>query len=67
MRWGDLYLLGQPLLGAYTAFKSGHALNNKLARAVLEDTSAWETVIFEDETRRSPGFFTQKNRRSPWF
>jgi len=56
---GDLYLLGQPLLGAYTAFKSGHALNNKLARAVLQDTSAWETVIFEDERLAAPAFYTK--------
>ncbi len=56
---GDLYLLGQPLLGAYTAFKSGHALNNKLARAVLADPSAWETVIFEDERAAAPSFYTK--------
>jgi UDP-3-O-[3-hydroxymyristoyl] N-acetylglucosamine deacetylase len=56
---GDLYLLGQPLLGAYTAFKSGHALNNKLARAVLADPSAWETVIFEDERAAAPAFYTK--------
>lgn len=56
---GDLYLLGQPLLGAYTAFKSGHALNNKLARAVLQDASAWETVIFEDERSAAPAFYTK--------
>jgi UDP-3-O-[3-hydroxymyristoyl] N-acetylglucosamine deacetylase len=56
---GDLYLLGQPLLGAYTAFKSGHALNNKLARAVLADASAWETVIFEDEREAAPAFYTK--------
>ncbi|MBL6750148.1 MAG: UDP-3-O-acyl-N-acetylglucosamine deacetylase [Nevskia sp.] len=54
---GDLYLLGQPLLGAYSAFKSGHALNNKLARALLADESAWESVIFEEDrgTSAVPG------------
>ena len=36
---GDLYLIGKPLLASYTAFKSGHALNNKLLRAVLADAS----------------------------
>jgi UDP-3-O-[3-hydroxymyristoyl] N-acetylglucosamine deacetylase len=46
---GDLYLLGHPLLGAYSAFKSGHGLNNQLARALLADQAAWEMVIFEDE------------------
>lgn len=44
---GDLYLLGHPLLGAYTAYKSGHALNNKLALALLADRRAWEIVVFE--------------------
>jgi UDP-3-O-[3-hydroxymyristoyl] N-acetylglucosamine deacetylase len=44
---GDLYLLGRPLLGAFTAHKSGHALNNKLARAALAEAGALETVVFE--------------------
>jgi len=44
---GDLYLLGRPLLGAFTAHKSGHALNNKLARAALADAAALESVVFE--------------------
>ncbi|MGQ0655482.1 MAG: UDP-3-O-acyl-N-acetylglucosamine deacetylase [Betaproteobacteria bacterium] len=44
---GDLYLLGRPLLGAFTAHKSGHALNNKLLRALLADASALQTVSFE--------------------
>jgi UDP-3-O-[3-hydroxymyristoyl] N-acetylglucosamine deacetylase len=56
---GDLYLLGRPLLASYTAFKSGHALNNKLARALLADTAAWETVTFEDEKVVSPAFYTR--------
>jgi UDP-3-O-[3-hydroxymyristoyl] N-acetylglucosamine deacetylase len=43
---GDLYLLGRPLLGAFTAHKSGHALNNRLLRAALADATL-ETVIFE--------------------
>ena len=46
---GDLHVTGHPLLGAYTAFKSGHALNNKLMRAVLADRDAFEIVTFEDE------------------
>lgn len=46
---GDLYLCGMPLLAHYTAYKSGHALNNKLLRALLADASAWEIVRFEDE------------------
>ena len=44
---GDLYLLGRPLLGAFSAHKSGHALNNKLARALIGDAAAYETVVFE--------------------
>ena len=43
---GDLYILGHPIIGAYTAHKSGHALNNKLLRALLADSSAWELVSF---------------------
>ena len=43
---GDLYLLGHPLIGAFNAHKSGHALNNKLARALLADRGAWELVTF---------------------
>jgi len=51
---GDLYLLGHPLLGSYTAYKSGHALNNKLARALLADRQAWEIVVFEDARVPAP-------------
>lgn len=56
---GDLYLLGRPLLASYTAFKSGHALNNKLARALLADTTAWETVTFEDERAVPSAFYAR--------
>ena len=44
---GDLYLLGKPLLGAFSAHKSGHTLNNRLLRALLADPAAWEIVSFE--------------------
>src|SRR5689334_18260077 len=44
---GDLYLIGKPLLAAYSAHKSGHALNNKLLRAVLADSTVLEEVVFE--------------------
>jgi UDP-3-O-[3-hydroxymyristoyl] N-acetylglucosamine deacetylase len=44
---GDLYLLGRPLLGAFSAHKSGHALNNKLLRALVADAAAWEMASFE--------------------
>ena len=51
---GDLYLAGRPILGAYEGFKSGHALNNKLVRALLAETSAWEEVTFEEGATASP-------------
>jgi UDP-3-O-[3-hydroxymyristoyl] N-acetylglucosamine deacetylase len=44
---GDLYLLGRPLIGAFSAHKSGHALNNRLVRALLSQAGACETVSFE--------------------
>jgi UDP-3-O-[3-hydroxymyristoyl] N-acetylglucosamine deacetylase len=43
---GDLYLLGHPVIGAYSAYKSGHALNNELLRKLMEDESSWESVTF---------------------
>ncbi len=43
---GDLYLLKYPLIGAFSGYKSGHALNNALARALMEDQEAWEVVTF---------------------
>ena len=43
---GDLYLLGHPLIGQYTAFKSGHGLNNALARALLARIDAFEIATF---------------------
>ena len=47
---GDLYVLGHPLLARYSANKSGHALNNKLLRALLADNDAWEiTTIDKDK------------------
>ena len=53
---GDLYLLGKPLLAEYTAFRSGHALNNKLLRALLARTDAYEIVTFEDPQQAPAGF-----------
>jgi UDP-3-O-[3-hydroxymyristoyl] N-acetylglucosamine deacetylase len=44
---GDLYLLGHPLIGAFSGHKSGHALNNRLLRRLLEDKPSWEFVSFE--------------------
>ncbi len=56
---GDLYLLGHPVIGAFTAYKSGHALNNKLVRAVLADAAAHDIVTFEDATRPAPITFVR--------
>ena len=53
---GDLYLAGRPIIGAYEARKSGHALNNKLVRALLAEQSAWDLVTFEDE-RAAPAAY----------
>mgnify|MGYP002353991772 CR=1 FL=1 len=53
---GDLYLIGKPLLAAYSAFRSGHAMNNQLLRALLAQRDAWEVVTFEDERKAPSGF-----------
>lgn len=55
---GDLYLLGHSLIGAFEGNKSGHALNNRLLRALLADQSAWELVSFDDKDK-SPISFIQ--------
>lgn len=52
---GDLYLVGHPLLGAYSAHKSGHALNNLLLRETLQQADAWEMVSFERAEEAPPG------------
>lgn len=53
---GDIYMLGKPLLASYSAFRSGHELNNRLARALMDDKDCWEIVTFDDETQAPPGF-----------
>ncbi len=53
---GDLYCVGKPLLASYSAFRSGHALNNKLLRELLAHKDAWELVSFEDESQAPAGF-----------
>lgn len=54
---GDIYLLGHNLLGAFRGHKSGHALNNLLIRALLENQQAWEEVTFEDARKAPVTFF----------
>jgi len=53
---GDLYCVGRPLLAAYSAFRSGHAMNNKLLRALLADESCYQIVTFQDEKQAPRGF-----------
>ena len=53
---GDLYLAGHPIIGAYEARKSGHALNNKLVRALLARQAAWDIVTFDD-AREAPAAY----------
>jgi UDP-3-O-[3-hydroxymyristoyl] N-acetylglucosamine deacetylase len=58
---GDLYLIGKPLLAAYSAHRSGHAMNNQLLRALLAQQEAWELVSFGSE-RQAPRGFAQLAR-----
>ena len=58
---GDLYVIGRPLLAAFSAFRSGHALNNKLLRELLAHKDAWEIATFED-AREAPAGFAQPAR-----
>ena len=53
---GDLYILGKPLLAAYSAYRSGHAMNNQLLRALLAQPDAFEVVSFDDAHAAPIGF-----------
>ena len=53
---GDLYVLGHPLLCAFTAYKSGHALNNQLLRTLMADADAWEYATFDKAEEAPNGF-----------
>ena len=53
---GDLYILGKPLLAAYSAFRSGHAMNNRLLRELLSRPSAYEVVTFDKDLEAPRGF-----------
>ena len=53
---GDMHVLGKPLLASYTAFRGGHALNNRLLRKLLADPGAYDTVSFDDEAQAPKGF-----------
>lgn len=56
---GDLYLIGKPLVARYVACKSGHALNNQLARALLAQEDAWELVSYESAIAAPKAFTNQ--------
>ena len=51
---GDLYLFGHNVIGAFTGYKSGHALNSQLMHAVLAQSDAWELITFDDEKNAPP-------------
>ena len=53
---GDLYVLGHPMLCAFTAYKSGHALNNQLLRTLMADAEAWEYATFDKAEEAPSGF-----------
>ncbi len=53
---GDLYLLGRPLIGAFSAYKSGHALNNRLLRTMVAEEESWEIVSFGDADKAPIAF-----------
>ena len=53
---GDLYIVGKPLLAAYSAFRSGHAMNNQLLRALLAQPDAYELVTFDLASNAPKGF-----------
>jgi len=55
---GDLYLLGHSLIGEFSGFKSGHALNNRLLRTLMADVTAWEEVTFETPAQAPISFVT---------
>lgn len=56
---GDLYLLGNTLIGEYCAYKSGHGLNNQSLRELLRQPDAWEVVTFEEDEALSPITYQQ--------
>lgn len=61
---GDLYVIGHPIIGAFSAYKAGHAMNNLLLRALLADSEAWEYVVF-DQREQAPEAFLGTMAASP--
>ncbi len=56
---GDLYLLGHSLIGSFKGYKSGHELNNKLLKTLLNDSTAWEEVTFEKYSQEVPILYSE--------
>lgn len=55
---GDLYIIGHPIIGAFEGYKSGHAINNALLRAILSDEHSFEWVVFDDNDEHLPTAFS---------
>lgn len=53
---GDIHIAGYPLIGAFEGYKSGHAINNKLLRKLLNNPDTWEFVTFDNEEQVPPSF-----------
>tara|TARA_R110000822_G_scaffold187752_26_gene326911 strand:+ start:10715 stop:11629 length:915 start_codon:yes stop_codon:yes gene_type:complete len=51
---GDLYLLGNSLIGEFVGHKSGHGLNNASLRELISQKDAWEVVTFENDEDEAP-------------
>ena len=49
---GDIYLLGHTMIGSFTSYKSGHALNNQLLLTLLADETAWEVISYQDPAKQ---------------
>jgi hypothetical protein len=62
---GDLYLLGHSLIGSFTGYKSGHALNNRLLKTLIAQPEAWEAVTFDDARARADLLHAAGARLSP--
>lgn len=56
---GDLYLLGHTLIGAFKGHKSGHGLNNRLLRALIADSEAWEEAVFPEDAAAPASLYPQ--------
>ena len=54
---GDLYIVGHPIIGAFEGYKSGHAINNALLRAILADSQNYQWITFDDDDDSLPKAF----------